>query len=140
MTSDELFKPQELPKDQKHLFVFDDVMIEKKPLISEYFCRGRHNNCNMFFLAQNYFYVPRQTFRENCILFILFIQKEASLKLIYKDLFDYRDEFTFEEFREICYQAWMTKYNYIVIDLDNECFKLRENWNKVWFKGFPNDS
>ena len=94
-------------------------MVEKKPLISEYFCRGRHNNCNMFYSARNYFYIPRQTIRENCNLFILFKQKNKSLRLIYDDLFD-DDEFTFEEFRDICKLAWMTKYNYIVIDLDCE--------------------
>ena len=133
MTSDDIFKPQELPREEKHLFIFDDVMIEKKPLISEYFCRGRHNNCNMFYLAQNDFYIPRHTIRESCNLFILFKQKNKSLRLIYDDLFD-DDEFTFEEFRDICKLAWMTKYNYIVIDLDCDFAKLRENWNKVWFR------
>ena len=50
------------------------------------------------------------------------------------------DEFSFTDYKNICKRAWMTKYNYIVIDLDCDFAKLRENWNKVWFKGFPNDS
>ena len=38
--------PNQLPKDLKKLLIFDDVRA-KEPVINEYFCRGRHNNCNM---------------------------------------------------------------------------------------------
>ena len=131
--TDELFKPCELPKEEKHLMIFDDVMLEKKSVFGEYFCRGRHNNCNMFYITQDFHEVPRRTIRRNCNLFILFKQDNKSMRHIYNDLFD-DDEFTFDEFKTICKLAWLTKYNYIVIDLDCDFVKLRENWNKVWFK------
>ena len=60
--------PDQLPKDLKKLMIFDDVRA-KEPVINEYFCRGRHNNCNMIYLNQNLFTIDRQSVRENCNLF-----------------------------------------------------------------------
>ena len=67
--------PDKLPKDLRKLMIIDDVRA-KEPVINEYFCRGRHNNCNMIYLNQNLFTIDRQSVRENCILFILFEQRE----------------------------------------------------------------
>ena len=55
----------------KKLMIFDEVRA-KEPVIYEYFCSGRHNNCNMIYLIQNLFTIDRQNVRENCNLFILF--------------------------------------------------------------------
>ena len=44
--------------------IFDDVRA-KKQVIKEYFCRGRHNNCNVIYLNQNLFTKDRQSVREN---------------------------------------------------------------------------
>ena len=54
--------------------ILDDVRA-KEPVINEYFCRGRHNNCNMIYLNQNLFSLDRQSVRENCNLF--FLNKEV---------------------------------------------------------------
>ena len=48
-----------LPKDLKKLMIYDYVR-GKEPVINEYFCRGRHNNCNMIYLNQNLFPLDRQ--------------------------------------------------------------------------------
>ena len=69
----DLPSPNKLPKDLKKLMIFDDVRA-KEPVINEYFCRGRHNDCNMIYLNQNLFSLERQSVRENCNLFILFEQ------------------------------------------------------------------
>ena len=66
--------------------IFDDVRA-KEPVINEYFCRGRHNNCNMIYLNQNLFSLDRQSVRENCNLFILFEQRGKVLASIYQDFF-----------------------------------------------------
>ena len=50
----DLPSPDQLPKDLKKLIIFDDVKA-REPAINEYFCRGRHNNCNMIYLNQNLF-------------------------------------------------------------------------------------
>ena len=67
--------------------IFDDVRA-KEPVINKYFCRGRHNNCNMIYLNQNLFSLDRQGVRENCNLFILFEQRGKVLISIYQDLFN----------------------------------------------------
>ena len=54
----DLPSPDKLPKDLKKLMIFDDVRA-KEPVINEYFCRGRHNNCNMIYLNQNLFSLDR---------------------------------------------------------------------------------
>ena len=57
----DLPSPNKLPKDLKKLMIFDDVRA-KEPVTIEYFCRGRHNNCNMIYLIRNLF-----TIELNCI-------------------------------------------------------------------------
>ena len=83
----DLPSPDKLPKDLKKLMIFDDVRA-KEPVIHEYFCRGRHKNCNMIYLNQNLFSLDRQSVRENCNLFFLFEQKGKVLASIYQDFFN----------------------------------------------------
>ena len=78
----DLPSPDKLPKDLKKLMIFDDVRA-KEPVINEYFCRGRHNNCNMVYPYQNLFSLDRQSVRENCNLFILFEHRGRILASIY---------------------------------------------------------
>ena len=66
----DLPSPDKLPKDLKKLMIFDDVRA-KEPVINEYFCRGRDNNCNMIYLNQNLFSLDRQSVTENCNLYLL---------------------------------------------------------------------
>ena len=54
----ELPPPEKLPEDIKKLMIFDNVG-GKEPVINEYFCRGRHKNCNMVDLKQNIFSADR---------------------------------------------------------------------------------
>ena len=67
--------------------IFDDNRA-KEPVINEYFCRSRHNNCNMIHLNQNLFTIDRQSVRDNCNLFILFEQRDKVLISIYPDFFN----------------------------------------------------
>ena len=66
----DLPSPDKIPKDLMKLMIFDDARA-KEPVINEYFCRGRRNNCNMIYLSQNLFSLDRQSVRENCNLFYL---------------------------------------------------------------------
>ena len=83
----DLPSPDQLPKDLKKLMIVDDVRA-KDPVINEYFCRCRHNKCNMIYLNQNLFTIDRQSVRENCNLFILFEQRGKVLISIYQDFFN----------------------------------------------------
>ena len=82
----ELPPPDKLPKELKKLMIFDDVN-PKEPVIKEYFCRGRHNNCNMIYLNQSLFSLDRQSDRENCNLFDLLEQRGNVLKRLYNDFY-----------------------------------------------------
>ena len=118
----------------------DDIIIDatfpevraKEPVINEYFCRSRHNNCNMIYLNQNLFSLDRQSVRENCNLFILFEQRGKVLASIYQDFFN-NVELSYNDFANICNKVWKETYNYIVIDITktkNINGKLRNNWDR----------
>ena len=123
--------PDKLLKDLKKKMIFDDVRA-KEPVINEYFCRGRHNNCNMIYLNQNLFSLCRQSVRENCNIFILFEQRGKVLISIYQDFFN-NVELSYNDFANICNKVWKEHYNYIVIDTTknkNINGKLRINWDR----------
>ena len=48
--------PDKLPEDLKKLRIFDDVRA-KESVFNENFFSERHNNCNMTYLNQNFFYI-----------------------------------------------------------------------------------
>ena len=127
----DLPSPDQLPKDLKKLVIFDDVRA-KEPVINEYFCRGRHNNCNMIYLNQNLFTIDRQSVREICNLFILFEQRGKVLISIYQDFFN-NVVLSYNDFANICNKVWREPYNYIVINITknkNINGKLRINWDR----------
>ena len=51
---------RELSSQTKNLMVFDDLLLEKQNTCELYYARGRHTNVDCFYLAQNYFKLPRQ--------------------------------------------------------------------------------
>ena len=77
--------PRELNSEDKNLMIFDDLLLEKQNKTESYYVRGRHSNVDCFYLAQNYFKLPRQTIRENSNLICLFRQDLKSLNHIYAD-------------------------------------------------------
>ena len=123
--------PCQLPKDLKKLKIFDDVRV-KESVINEYFCRGRHNNCNMIKLNQNLFSLDRQSVRGNCNLFILFEQRGKVLTSIYQDFFK-NIKLSYNDFANNCNKVWKEPYNYIIIDITMNkkiTGKLRINWDR----------
>ena len=121
----DLTSPDQLPKDLKKLMILDDVRA-KEPVINEYFCRGRHNNCSIIYLNQNLFTIDRQSVRENCILFILFEQRGKVLTSIYQDFFN-NVELSYNGFANICNKVGKEPYNYIVIDITKKIKILMVN-------------
>ena len=84
--------------------VFKDMLLEKQNTCESYYVRGRHSNVDCFYLAQNYFKLPRQTIRENANFICLFPQDLKNLNHI----FDHHvgSDITKEEFRQLCKTAW----------------------------------
>ena len=57
--------PRERSSEKRNLMVFDDLLLEKQNTCESYYVRERHSNVDCFYLAKNYFKLPRQTIREN---------------------------------------------------------------------------
>ena len=68
--------PRELSSEKKNLMVFDDLLLEKQNTCESYYIRERYSNVDCFYLAQNYFKLPRQTIRENTNFICLFSRSE----------------------------------------------------------------
>ena len=64
-SSDDVPNSRELSSQKQNLMVFDYLLLEKQITCESYYDRRRHNNVDCFYLAQNYFRLPRQTIREN---------------------------------------------------------------------------
>ena len=75
-TSADVPDPRELSSDKKNLMIFNDLQLEKQNKCETYYIRGRHSNIDCFYLAQNYFKLPRQTIRVNANFTCLFPQDQ----------------------------------------------------------------
>ena len=75
--------PTDLSSEKKNVMVFDYLLFEKQNTCESYYVRGRHNNVDCFYLAQNYFKLPCQTIRENANFICLFPQDLKNLNHIF---------------------------------------------------------
>ena len=67
-------------------------------------CRRRHSNVDCFYLAQNYFKLPRQTVIENEDFICLFPQDLKNLNHIFEDHVE--SDMTKEEIKKLRKAAW----------------------------------
>ena len=112
--------------------VFDDLLLEKQNICESYYVRGRHTNVDCFYLAQNYFKLPRQTFRENANLTCLFPQDLKNLNHIFDD--HVASDMTKEEFRQLCNTAWEKQHGFAIIDLSSR----KHNGKYILFSHYKN--
>ena len=125
--------PAELDEKEKNLLVLDDCFLGKQNKAEAYYTRGRHNNCDTFYISQNYFRLPRQTIRENANFIILFPQDAKNLNHIHAD--HCGDDMTNEEFKKFCRNVWSGgKHNFITIDLTSDKMngKYRKNLDSFY--------
>ena len=94
--------------------VFDDMLDSNHKLIDPFFTRRRHNLCDVYYLSQSYFEVPKGTIRNNSNITILFQQTLKDIKHIYRDIAGF--DLSYDEFKELCREAWKEKYNYLLIN------------------------
>ena len=125
-TDSDVPNPRDLNPENKNLMIFDDLILEKQNKCECYYVRGRHSNVDCFYLAQNYFRVPRQTIRTNSNFICLFPQDIRDLNNLHLDHIG--DDMTKEEFRKFCNKYWESPYGFAVIDLTSkkETGKYRE--------------
>jgi len=110
--------PTDLNPQKKNLMIFDDLLLEKQNKCEIYYTRGRHGNVDCFYLAQNYFKLPRQTIRGNTNFICLFPQDWKNINHIYSD--HVSTDMPIEEFKKLCKTAWEQPYGFVVIDLTSK--------------------
>ena len=130
--SDQIPDPTALNAREKNLLVLDDCLLEKQTKAEAYYTRGRHNNCDTFYISQNYFRLPRQTIRENANLIILFSQDAKNIAHIHAD---HCTDMDIKEFKAFCHAVWSKQYNFVTIDLTSSKMngKYRENFDTFYF-------
>ena len=132
----EIPDPSTLDSKVKHMILFDDCMSGNQSKIGSYFCRGRHNNVNCFYITQSYFKIPRQEIRLNLNFLILFRQSQKDMRHIYDDHVSL-DNIPYDVFLyDFCLRCWdLDPHNFICIDLSRtkETGKYRCNFTEMWF-------
>ena len=117
-SADDVPDPRDISRNKKNLMIFDDLQLEKQSTCEKYYVRGRHSNVDCFYLAQNYFKLPRQTIRENSNFICLFPQDAKNLNHIYNDHVSI-DGIPFDEFKAFCKRCWYKEHNFVIIDLSS---------------------
>ena len=106
---EEIKDPKNLDPSQIHIMIFDDVMNADQTVIKDYFCRGRHNNVNVFYLCQSLPKIQKHCIRENANVFILFHQDDKTLKYFDKYkwkylIINYQIQLFQNHFMDQCFQ------------------------------------
>ena len=129
---EEIKDPKNLNPNQSHIMIFDDVMNADQSVIKDYFCRGRHNNVNVFYLCQSLHKIQKHCIRENANVFVLFHQDDKTLKYFHETHIS--GDMEFKEFKELCNKAWSKKYGFIVINLWEEsyCGRYLINYGDIY--------
>lgn len=99
------------------IMIFDDVACEKQNNVRAYFCMGRHNDIDSFYLGQTYTRIPKHLVRDNANLLVIFKQDLVNLKHIYND--HVGCDMPFTKFSEICAECWSDNYGFMVISKDD---------------------
>lgn len=98
------------------IFIFDDVACGKQDNIRAYFCMGRHNDIDSFYLCQTYSHIPKHLIRDNANFLIIFKQDDMNLKHIFRDHVNI--DMTFQKFADICHNCWFNRFGFLVLDKD----------------------
>ena len=128
---DEIKNPSELDSKLNHIMVFDDVMLNDQTKIKEYFCRGRHNNVNVFYLCQSLHKIAKHCIRDNANTFILFHQDDKTMKYFHENI---SGDMNFLEFKKFYDAAWCKKHGCITINKweDPYCGRYISNINEIY--------
>ena len=110
--------PRELSSEKQNVMVFDDLLLEKQNTCESYYVRGRRINVDCFYLAQNYFKLPRQTIRENANFICMFPQDLKNLDHIFED--HVGSDMTKEEFRQLCKVYWERQHGFVITYLSSK--------------------
>lgn len=133
-SADSIPDPAQLNETDKNLLILDDCFLGPQNKAEAYYTRGRHNNCDVIYITQNYFRLPRHTIRENANFIILFPQDVKNLNHIYSDHCSF--DMDLDEFKEFCHRVWDEgTHNFVTIDLSSTKSngRYRKNFSEFYF-------
>lgn len=125
--------PKDLDENAKNTIVLDDSQDGSQSKASAYYTRGRQWNCDVLFLAQNYFRLERQSVRENANFIILFPQDCKNLQHIWGD--HYAQDMSLKEFVSFYKTVWQSgSHDFVIIDLTSRADhgKYRKNFDSFY--------
>lgn len=114
--SEDVIEPSMAAKNS--IMIFDDVATEKQKSMRDYFCMGRHNFIDSFYLCQTYSNIDKRLVRDNSNSILLFKQDERNLKHVYND--HVSTDMTYPIFKEMASHCWNKRYGFLFIDKDSE--------------------
>jgi Poxvirus A32 protein. len=120
-STEDLMEPSKAPPNS--VFIFDDVACDKQDIVRDYFCRGRHNNVDCFYLCQTYVKIPKHLIRDNANSFVIFKQDDINLKHLYQEHIG--TDMSFEQFKEMCSLCWTRPFGFVSILKDCDIDKGR---------------
>ena len=95
--------------------VFEEMLLSKqKGNIDLFFTRGRHQNIDIYYIAQRYFHLTKNTVRNNSNKIILFKQIVRDIILLFHDIAGL--DMNLEEWKQLCRKAWENECEYLQID------------------------
>ena len=117
------------------IFIFDDVACNSQSTMRNYFCMGRHQAVDSFYLCQTYAHIPKHLIRDNANFIVLFKQDDMNLKHVYDD--HVNTDMPYAKFKDLCAECWnRDKHGFVVIDKDSDVGRYRKGfdcfikWNK----------
>ena len=118
ITIEDDFESKSIDDFNDCIIVFDDMLDSNQKLIDPFFTRGRHRGCDVYYLAQSYFDLPKRTIRNNSNIVILFKQTLKDVEHLYRDIAGF--DMSYDEFKKLCKEAWGDEYNYLKINRQNK--------------------
>lgn len=114
--NEEVISPQQAL--QNSLMIFDDIATDSQSNVRDYFCMGRHNNIDSFYLCQTYTRIPKHLVRDNSNFLVIFKQDEMNLRHIYND--HVNTDMSYIHFKELCQKCWSkSEHAFVSIDKDS---------------------
>ena len=118
MIIEDNFEDKSISDFEDCIIVFDDMFDSNQKLIDPFFTRGRHRNCDVYYLSQSYFDLPKRSIRNNSNVLILFKQTLKDVEHLYRDIAGF--DMSYDEFKKLCKESWTDEYNYLKINRLNK--------------------
>lgn len=137
----DMFKLKKVNKNKRNLILLDDIQeLDDRNMrkVNELYVRGRHHNCSVIWLGQNYFKCPIRA-RGSANMFVFFkINSTKELNRIHAEICSDLSKETFEKiFREATEEQESdpnSRFSCFVIDTEqtSDCMRYRRNFKQLY--------